>query len=233
MPEFEGPSIAIIGAGFSGIAAAVELRRRLPAARITIFEREDAVGGTWYVNTYPGCACDIPSHFYSLSFAPNPEWSHHYSRQPEISEYLRRTAEDFGIIPMVKFRQVVTECVFDDSTSVWIIQVHNLVNGSIEEKRFKYVVASNAPLSEPALPNVPGRDLFGGEAWHTSRWPKGVSLEGKRVAVIGTGASAIQIVPEIVKVAAQVTVYQRTAAWISPRWGEPCCLSFRPLNCCV
>jgi cation diffusion facilitator CzcD-associated flavoprotein CzcO len=120
---------------------------------------------------------------------------------------------------MVKFRRIVTQCIFDNSSSTWLLHVCDLDTGKIDEERFKYVIASSAPLSEPVLPTIPGREIFLGETWHTARWPEGVRLDGKRVAIIGTGASAIQIVPEIVKIAAEVTVYQRTTAWVSPRWG--------------
>jgi cation diffusion facilitator CzcD-associated flavoprotein CzcO len=204
--------IAIIGSGFSGLGMAIRLKQD-GLEDFTVLERGDDVGGTWHFNTYPGCACDVPSHLYSFSFAPNPGWSETYSRQPEIRDYLRRVADDYGLRPHVRTGCDVTGVVWSDGG--WNLETSD---GPL---RARVVVAGTGPLAEPRTPPLQGLEAFRGETFHSARWNHDYDLTGKRVAVIGTGASAIQIVPEVAKQAAHLDVYQRTAPWVMPRGDRP------------
>jgi len=201
--------IAIIGAGFSGLGMAIRLKEK-GIEDFTILERGDDVGGTWHWNTYPGCACDVPSHLYSLSFAPNPDWSRTYSLQPEIRNYLQRTADDFGIRPHVRFGCDVTGASWDQGIGRWEIKT----SGGVI--RARVLLAGLGPLFEPRTPEIPGLDGFEGPAFHSARWNHDVDLAGKKVAVIGTGASAIQFVPEIQPKVSEMRVFQRSAPWVMP-----------------
>jgi cation diffusion facilitator CzcD-associated flavoprotein CzcO len=193
---------AIIGGGFSGLGMAIRLKQE-GIEDFTVLERGDDVGGTWHYNTYPGCACDVPSHLYSFSFAPNPGWSETYSRQPEIRDYLRRVADEYGVREKVRLNCAVGAIEWEDGG--W------RVDTSDGPLRARVVVAGMGPLAEPKLPDVEGLDDFEGEMFHSARWNHDADLTGKRVAAVGTGASAIQFVPEIQKQAARVHVIQRTA----------------------
>jgi cation diffusion facilitator CzcD-associated flavoprotein CzcO len=176
-----------------------------------ILERAHEVGGTWRDNSYPGCACDVQSHLYSFSFAPNPEWTRSFSPQPEIWEYLKRCARDFGILPHVRFGHEVLEAAWDNAAQCWRVETsHGRLTANV------LVMASGA-LSEPALPQLPGVDAFKGRMFHSARWEHDLDLSGLRVAVVGTGASAIQFVPEIQPKVAMLHLFQRTAPWIVPR----------------
>lgn len=207
--------IAIIGTGFAGIGAAIQLKRA-GFADLVLFERSDDIGGTWRDNTYPGCACDIQSHLYSFSFELNPEWSRTYPAQPEIRQYLLDVVERHGIRPLVRFGAEVAEARWDDSTSTWAV---TLSDGSTAV--FDVVVSATGPLSRPKDPDVPGLDRFTGTVFHSARWNHHHDLQGERVAVIGTGASAIQLVPEIAPIAERTTVFQRTPPWVLPRDDRP------------
>ncbi|HJQ30883.1 MAG TPA: NAD(P)/FAD-dependent oxidoreductase [Pyrinomonadaceae bacterium] len=202
--------IAIIGSGFGGLGAAIRLRER-GFEDFIIFERASDVGGTWRDNSYPGCACDVQSHLYSFSFAPNPDWSRSYSPQPEIWEYLRRCARDFQLLPHIRFRHEVREAAWDDRAQVWRIET------SEGTYTARVLVLASGALSEPALPALPGIDTFEGAAFHSARWNHEYDLKGKRVAVVGTGASAVQFVPEIQPLVSKLYVFQRTPPWIMPR----------------
>ena len=186
---------AIIGSGFSGLGMAIRLKQE-GIEDFTVLERGDDVGGTWHYNTYPGCACDVPSHLYSFSFAPNPQWSETYSRQPEIHDYLRRVADEHGVREKVRLNCTVEGIEWDDGG--WTIATSD---GPL---RARVVVAGMGPLAEPKIPAIEGIDRFEGETFHSARWNHDYDLRGKRVAAIGTGASAIHFVPEIQKQAAQV-----------------------------
>ncbi|MEU5611282.1 NAD(P)/FAD-dependent oxidoreductase [Streptomyces sparsogenes] len=202
--------VAVIGAGFGGLGAAVRLRR----AGITDFvvlERAGAVGGTWRDNTYPGCACDVPSHLYSFSFAPNPEWPRNFSGQPHIRAYLERVTDTFGLRPHLRFDAEVRALRWDSRALHWEIDT---ASGPLTAD---VVVSATGPLSDPRIPDIPGLAGFPGAVFHSSRWDHGYDLRGKRVAVIGTGASAIQIVPAIQREVARLTLFQRTPAWVLPR----------------
>jgi cation diffusion facilitator CzcD-associated flavoprotein CzcO len=200
--------IAVVGAGFSGIGVTAQLLRA-GHTDITVFERSHDVGGVWRENDYPGAACDVVSHLYSFSFAPDGRWSKRFAEQPEILAYLRRTAEELGVLPRVRFGTEVQRCDWDDDTRGWTL---TLGDGSTHVA--DVVVTACGQLSRPAVPHLPGLDAFDGPVFHSAQWRHDVDLAGKRVLVVGTGASAIQFVPEVVKVAQQVTVLQRHAPWV-------------------
>jgi cation diffusion facilitator CzcD-associated flavoprotein CzcO len=200
--------VAIVGTGFAGLGAAIALARE--GVDYAVLERAHDVGGTWRDNTYPGCRCDVPSHLYSFSFAPNPEWTETYSPQPEIRAYLRRTAEDHGVMDKVRFGHEVLSASWDAGAQRWQLDT---AAGPLTAD---VVLLGNGPLAEPSLPDIPGLGSFAGAAFHSARWRHDYDVAGKRIAVIGTGASAIQFVPEIRKTAAQVTVFQRTPPWVLP-----------------
>jgi len=205
------PSIAVIGTGFGGLAAVIELKRR-GYDDIVVFEKADDVGGVWRENTYPGAACDVPSPFYSFSFEPNPRWPRRFSQQPAILAYMREVAEKYDVRRHVRFGTEVTAAAFDEQTGKWSV---DLSTGDRVE--VDVLVSAVGQLSRPGFPTIPGRDTFEGPAFHSAEWDHNVDLTGKRVAVIGTGASAIQFVPQIQKQVAKLTVFQRTAPYIIPR----------------
>lgn len=210
-PELD---VAVIGAGVAGIAAGAMVDRL--GLRFAIFDKGSTVGGTWRDNTYPGCACDVPSHLYSLSFAQNPQWSRSYPAQPEIESYLERVTDDLDLRRHIRFDTEITSMRWDDAGQFWRIC---LVDGA--EHRARSVILATGPLSRPSLPSIVGIEEFGGTMFHSARWDHTHSLEGERVAVIGTGASAVQFVPEIAPVAEHVTVFQRSAPWVLPRDDRP------------
>ena len=201
--------IAIIGAGFGGLGAAIKLLED-GERDFVILEKGGDVGGTWYWNTYPGCQCDIPSHLYSFSFALKPDWSRTYSKQPEIHAYLRETAERFGVMPYVKLGTEVTSAEWDDDDHVWRLET------SAGPVTADVVIAAPGGLSEPSWPGIPGLHDFDGALMHSARWDPGADLQGQRVAVVGTGASAIQIVPQIEPQVKSLRVFQRTPPWVVP-----------------
>src|SRR5215212_8555207 len=201
--------IAIIGAGFSGLGTAIRLRQQ-GIDDFVILERHEDVGGTWWANTYPGCACDVPSHLYSFSFAPNPEWSQTYSPQPEIRAYLQRVAEEHDLYPSVRLGTTVTQADWDDDAGRWTLQT----SGGPMSARV--LVAGMGPLTEPSVPELPGLDTFEGAVFHSARWDHDHDLTGERVAAVGTGASAIQFVPAIQPKVARLHVFQRTPPWVMP-----------------
>ncbi|GAC1326593.1 MAG: NAD(P)/FAD-dependent oxidoreductase [Thermoleophilaceae bacterium] len=201
--------VAIVGSGFSGLGTAIRLKQE-GIEDFVVLERAEEVGGTWHFNTYPGCACDVPSHLYSFSFAPNPEWSQTYSRQPEIRDYLRRCVDRFGIRAHIRFGHEVTLARWDEEAARWQIETTG------GEFSARVLVAGAGPLTEPKLPEIPGLESFRGHTFHSARWDHDHDLSGKRVASIGTGASAIQFVPSIQPAVEVLHVFQRTAPWIAP-----------------
>ncbi|HEX5708987.1 MAG TPA: NAD(P)/FAD-dependent oxidoreductase [Pyrinomonadaceae bacterium] len=207
-------SVAIIGTGFGGLGAAIRLKQQ-GVEDFVIFERAGDVGGVWRDNSYPGCACDVESHLYSFSFAPNPEWTHSFSRQPEIWDYLRACARDYGILPHIRFRHEVREAAWDERARVWRIETSQ---GTFAAS---VLVAAAGSLSDPSMPSLRGLENFKGRAFHSARWDHTFDLAGRRVAVIGTGASAIQFVPAIQPTVSKLYVFQRTAPWIVPRRDRP------------
>jgi cation diffusion facilitator CzcD-associated flavoprotein CzcO len=211
----EAASVVIVGAGFSGLG----LARRLQLAGVddvVILERADEIGGTWRDNTYPGCGCDVRSHLYSWSFELNPDWSRRYALQPEIQTYVLRCVERWGLRPRIRLGADVVRAAFDEGEGTWTV---DCADG--RSFRARFFVGALGALRDPRLPDVPGVDAFEGPSMHSARWDPSVELRGKRVAVIGTGASAIQIVPALAGVASHVAVVQRTPAWVVPRLDRP------------
>ncbi len=202
--------VAIVGAGFSGIGVAIALRRA-GIGPFVVLEAADRVGGTWRDNTYPGAACDVPSNLYSFSFAPNPRWTRSFSPQAEIQRYLEACTRRFGIEPFISFDHRVDSARWDEAGQRWSLDT---TGGPVTAR---YLVSARGPLSEPRLPAIPGIAEFGGTTFHSARWDHTHDLSGERVAVVGTGASAIQFVPEIQPQVGSLTVFQRTAPWILPR----------------
>src|SRR3954454_11556538 len=205
-------SIAIVGSGFSGLGLALRLRQE-GIDDFVVLERGDGVGGTWHYNTYPGCACDVPSHLYSFSFAPNPGWSRTYSKQPEIRAYLERTVDDFGVREKIRLGCEVTSARW--TGELWEIET---AQGPL---RAHVLVSATGPLVEPKIPDFPGLESVAGPASHSARWHHSADLRGKRVAAVGTGASAIQFVPAIAPDVAQLHVFQRTPPWVMPHSSRP------------
>ena len=208
------PAVAIIGAGFGGIAAAVALRRK-GIDNLTIIEADDGVGGTWRRNTYPGAACDIQSHLYSFSFAQNRSWSRTYARQPEILAYLESVADAMDLRRHLMLGTRLREARWNSATARWDLLVDR--SGDDVTMTVDVVVSAVGLFGAPKLPDIPGLADFGGPVMHTAQWDSGVELAGEKVAVIGTGASAVQVVPELAKVAGSVTVFQRTPPWMVPK----------------
>ena len=202
--------VAVVGTGFAGIATVARLRAE-GVDDVVVLERGDDVGGTWRDNSYPGCACDVPSHMYSLSFAPNPDWTRTFSPQPEIHAYLRRTARSHGLHEHVHLRTELTGARWDDARQVWHLQT------SRGDLLADVLVLGTGGLSDPSVPSLPGLDSFQGTTFHSATWDHEHDLTGERVAVVGTGASAIQFVPHVQRAAAALTLFQRTAPWVLPR----------------
>jgi len=204
--------IAIVGTGFAGLGMAIRLKQA-GIEDFVILEKADDVGGTWRDNHYPGCACDVQSHLYSFSFAPNPEWSRMFSPQPEIWSYLRKCTDQYGLRPFIRFNSEVQAAKWDEQAGVWRVQL----SGG-RELVANVLISGMGGLSRPAYPiGVKGLESFRGKTFHSQDWDHDYDLKGKRVAVIGTGASAIQFVPQIQKAVAQLDLYQRTPPWILPK----------------
>lgn len=201
--------VAIIGAGASGIGAAIKLQQ-IGIDDIVLFEKADDVGGTWRDNTYPGLQCDVPSHLYRYSFAPNPDWSHFFSPGAEIHAYLKAVARDHAVIPLIRFGQEVTQTTWESGR--WRIETNQGDQGA-----FDVVITATGILHHPVWPDIPGLHDFQGAAFHSARWDHGVDLAGKRVSIIGTGSTAVQILPAIVDEVETVSLFQRTAQWIMPQ----------------
>jgi cation diffusion facilitator CzcD-associated flavoprotein CzcO len=206
------PQIAIVGAGFGGLAAAIELKRA-GIETFTVFERAGEVGGVWQANSYPGAACDVPSVTYQFSFALNGSWSRRYGTQAEIRDYLRDVSFDFGVRGHIRFNTSVESATFDEQSGRWTLEV----SGG-ESAEFDILICANGQLSRPKIPDVPGLDSFAGEQFHSAEWDHDVDLTGKRVAVVGGGATAIQVVPAIADQASHLTVVQRTPSWVVNKW---------------
>ncbi|WP_026360891.1 flavin-containing monooxygenase [Amycolatopsis nigrescens] len=203
--------VVIVGTGFSGLGMAIQLRKE-GRTDFVILEKADDVGGTWRDNTYPGCACDIQSHMYSFSFEQNPDWSRSFSPQPEIWDYLRRVAEKYDIYSHVRFGQEMTGARWDADENRW----HVATKGG-DEFVGQFLVAGVGALHLPQIPALPGIERFAGRSFHSAEWDHDYDLRGKRVAVIGTGASAVQFVPQIAKDVRSLHLFQRTPPWIMPK----------------
>jgi len=205
------PRAVVIGAGFGGLAAAYELSKD-GLADVTVLEKAGDIGGVWRANTYPGAACDVPSNLYSYSFARKTDWGRRYAEQPDILGYIHDTADRFGLRPLVRTGVEVTSAHYDDSTATW-----RVATSSGEVLEADVLVPAVGQLSRPALPTIPGLDAFAGPSFHSAEWRHDVDLAGTRVAVLGTGASAIQFVPRIRRIAGHVTVFQRSAPYVVPK----------------
>lgn len=204
----------IIGAGMSGLLAAIRLKQA--GVEFVVLEKSNDVGGTWLDNAYPGSGCDVPSHLYSYSFAGNPDWSRLFARQPEILDYFRAQADRFGVRDNIAFGTDVASADWDEATAHWTVTAADGRAWSAPA-----LIVATGQLNRPRTPDIAGRETFTGTQLHTARWDSGVTLSGKRIGVIGTGASAIQIVPELAKTAAQLAVFQRSPHWIIPREDKP------------
>ena len=210
MEQINTVDVLVVGAGFSGLGAAIRLSKE-GFDDLVVLERGSDVGGTWRDNSYPGAACDVPSHLYSYSFAPNPDWSRAFSPQGEIYDYIRRVTHEAGVREKIRFGVEVTAVDFDDPRGRWTVRTSD---GTYDAR---VVVLGVGALCEPKNPEIDGIEDFAGPVFHTARWNHSVKLADKRVAVIGTGASAIQVVPSIAPTVAHLDVYQRTAPWVLPR----------------
>ena len=215
--------IAIIGAGLSGIATAVNLQKR-GFNNFKIFEKNPEVGGTWYENTYPGCGCDVASHFYSFSFARNCNWSKRFSSREEIWKYIKSVVTKYDLYSKIKFNTEVKSCIWKEDTKTWEIVTGGTRQfdvGNQQSQQFSVVINASGAFTIPKIPNFKGKENFKGPSFHTARWDDKIDLKGKRVGVIGTGASAVQLIPaisdEVVKNGGHLYVFQRSAAWVPAR----------------
>lgn len=206
--------VAVVGAGFGGIAAAARLLAD-GVDSLVVLERADAIGGVWRDNVYPGAACDVESNLYELAAAPNGDWSRRFAPQPEIQAYLERTADTLGVTPHLRLGTTVEQAAWDADALHWRIETDR------EPWSADVLVAAPGGLAEPRMPDLPGLGTFEGETMHTSRWRDDVALDGKRVGVVGTGASAAQVVPAVQRVARELVLFQRTAPWVIPRRDKP------------
>lgn len=206
------PSVVIVGAGFGGLAAALELKRR-GRHDFVVVDRQDRVGGVWAANTYPGAACDVPSEIYSFSFALKRTWSRRFGTQPEIQAYLEEVARESGLTGHLRLGTEVASAAWDAEDGRWAVEL-----GDGEVLRPRALICATGQLSRPKVPDLPGRESFAGAQFHSAEWDHSVDLRGKRVAVVGGGASAIQVVPAIADTAREVTVVQRSPMWIVPKY---------------
>ncbi|OWU68365.1 hypothetical protein ATO3_24470 [Marinibacterium profundimaris] len=207
-----GHDVAIIGAGLSGLALGAKLLEA--GIPFVIYEKNHEVGGTWFENRYVGAAVDIPSHFYSYAFHRKPDWSHHFAKRDEIFGYLRAFAEDHGLLDHIRFGTSVEAADYDAEAGQWTLRLRQ--DGGAQEVTHRIVASAVGQLNRPNVPDFPGLDSFEGPAFHTAQWPEAVDLDGKRVALVGTGASAIQVGPGIADKVAALTVFQRSPNWAAP-----------------
>jgi cation diffusion facilitator CzcD-associated flavoprotein CzcO len=209
------PSVIVVGAGMSGLGTGIQLARA-GVNDFTIVEQSDGVGGTWRDNTYPGSGCDVPSHLYSFSFASKTDWSRRFAEQPEILTYAEQCVERYGLAPHLRLGTTVNDACFDEASGTWKVSVTSAQGGS-EILDADAVIFACGQLNRPAIPDLPGLDSFGGPTWHSARWDHGVDLKGKRVAVVGSGASAIQFVPPVAAEAGQLSIFQRSSNYVLPK----------------
>lgn len=209
-PDSASPSVLIIGTGFGGLGMAIQLKKA-GIESFVMLEKGTAVGGTWRDNTYPGAACDVQSHFYSFSFEPKHDWSRKFGLQPEILGYMQHCVEKYGLAGHIHFEKEVASAAFDDTTNSWTV-----TTTTGDTYRSEIVITATGQLNQPACPDIPGMEAFTGKMFHSARWDHQYDLNGKKVAVIGTGASAIQFVPEIVPRVKSLSLFQRSAAWVLP-----------------
>jgi cation diffusion facilitator CzcD-associated flavoprotein CzcO len=209
------PSVAVIGAGLGGLAAGIKLKEA-GFDDITILEKADRVGGTWAANTYPGCACDTPVALYQFSFAPSARWSHLFPRHQEVQKYAEDLADNFKLRSHLHLNDEAVSATWDESRGEWHIKTRGGKQYSANA-----IVSALGQLNRPIIPQIEGHDSFKGPTWHSARWNHSISLKGKRVGVIGSAASAVQLIPEVAKEAGHLTVFQRTPNWVMPRLDRP------------
>ncbi len=214
-----GVEVLVVGAGASGIALGVRLMRL--GVRFTIVERSDRVGGVWRDNRYPGAGVDTPNHAYSYSFTEPNQWSRFFAPQPEIEDYLQRSADDAGLMPFIDFETTLTSATWEETDRQWVVTLETPTGP--ETRRVGVLISAIGQLNEPSVPTIAGIDSFGGQLFHSARWPDGLDVAGKNVAIVGTGASSMQIVPAIADTVDQLTIYQRSPQWARPipRYHEP------------
>lgn len=203
------PRFAILGAGMAGVLSAIKLKEA-GLTDLTVYEKASRLGGTWRENTYPGLGCDVPSHLYSYSFALNPDWSHRFSPGPEIQAYLERTAEEHGVMPFFRFGDEVKRCTWEGGR--WRIE-----SASGHRDEVDIIIAATGVLHHPKIPKFEGIEAFEGAAFHSARWDHSVPLDGRRVGVIGTGSTAVQITSALTERVAKYSLFQRTPQWIMPQ----------------
>jgi cation diffusion facilitator CzcD-associated flavoprotein CzcO len=208
--------VAIIGTGFSGLNAAIECKNA--GIPFVVFERNSEIGGTWWENTYLGCECDVASHLYSFSFELNPNWSRKFSNQREILQYMKHCVQKYGLSENIRLKHKVTCGTWDEKNAVWVVEYEN-ANGEKCVENFRFIIAGTGPLNRPNTPMEfqEGLRTFRGQCFHTAQWDGDCDLKGKRVAVIGSAASALQVVPHLCNIAAETFVFQRTPNWIFPK----------------
>ncbi len=212
-PPADEFSVLVIGTGFSGLLSAIKLQEA--GIAYTVIEKNEGVGGTWHENEYPGCGVDTPTHLYSLSFAQSADWSRYFAKRDELHDYLQRLAEEHEVHSNIRFGTEVLSAAWDDSAQLWRVEVRGR-DGETETLSANAIISGVGFLNRPSMPDIPGLETFEGPSVHTARWRDDVEIEGKRVAVIGTGASSMQLVPNIAGIAERVLVFQR-----SPQWGIP------------
>ncbi|WP_051580347.1 flavin-containing monooxygenase [Pseudonocardia acaciae] len=219
-------SVVIVGSGFAGLCMAIRLAEQ-GRDDFVVLEKADTLGGTWRDNTYPGCACDVQSHLYSFSFAPNPNWTRMFARQEEIRAYLEDLADRYRLRDRIRYGVTVTGAEYDAESGGWTVHTERSASGTSidtaggETIDCRFVVWGTGALHEPSVPEIDGLERFDGTVFHSAHWDHGHDLTGEKVAVIGTGASAIQFVPPVAERAAELTLFQRTPPWILPKVDRP------------
>ncbi|WP_335953222.1 NAD(P)/FAD-dependent oxidoreductase [Acinetobacter higginsii] len=213
MAKIEKFHVVIIGAGFAGIGAAIKLQQA-GFTDFVVLEKANEIGGVWRANTYPGCACDVPSALYSYSFAPNPQWSRVFAQQQEIKTYIQNVAQQFDVKKYVRFGYEMLESAWDDQVKHWVVKT----NQGLIHARF--AIMAGGPMHQPVLPKIKGLETFKGAQFHSAEWNHDFDLNGKKVAVVGAGASAIQFVPEIQAQVEKLTLLQRTPQWVLPKMDQ-------------
>ncbi|KAE8159352.1 hypothetical protein BDV40DRAFT_303306 [Aspergillus tamarii] len=212
--------VVIIGSGISGIISSIRFRQRIPNVDICVYEKNSDIGGTWYENRYPGCACDIPAHTYQATFEPNKEWSTFYASAPEIHQYWKRVAHKYDCMKYVKLKHEVSEAVWDEQKSKWQLQILDTDGGSTFSDQCDVLISATGALNNWKWPNIPGLHDFKGKLLHSASWDQSYDYNGKKVAVIGNGSSGIQIVPAMLPKVAHLDHYVRGRTWIAPTFAR-------------
>ncbi|KAK0751690.1 hypothetical protein B0T18DRAFT_403175 [Schizothecium vesticola] len=213
--------VVVVGAGFSGIVAAIRIPEKLRNVDLTVYEKNEGLGGVWWLNNYPGVACDIPSHSYQYSFAPNPNWSNLYAPGAEIRKYLEDVAEKYGATRFIKTRHEVKHAAWDDEQKLWKIKVQNLLTGDTIEDSANVFITARGQLNDLKWPDIPGLDSFQGKMMHSGAWDKSYDFRNKKIAIIGNGSSAIQIIPSLQKIeGTTLSCFMRSPTWISGEFGD-------------